>query len=208
MKIEEVDIELIIPYKNNPREIPIEAVESVKKSILQFGNNQPIVVDKDNIIVVGHTRWRALKNLGRKKAFIIKKDFKPEDAKAYRIMDNRSGQNSKWEKALLKAELQYLTDKEFNLDFTGLGFDEIQDITEKKLEFNAPNNLVADINLDNIQPPSSSVKMQQLFFTKEQSEKFNMMIEELKVEYNKANLTDTVFTIIEKEYKEYKNEKN
>ena len=49
MKIEEVDINIIKPYKNNPREIPIEAVDSVKKSIQQFGNNQPIVVDNDNV---------------------------------------------------------------------------------------------------------------------------------------------------------------
>ena len=76
MKLEEVDINTIKPYKNNPREIPIEAVENVSKSIKEFGNNQPIVVDSDNVIVVGHTRWKALKQLGKKKAFIIKKDFK------------------------------------------------------------------------------------------------------------------------------------
>ena len=65
MKIEEIDITEIKPYKNNPREIPVEAVEKVMQSIKQFGNNQPIVVNKDNVIVVGHTRWRALKNLGK-----------------------------------------------------------------------------------------------------------------------------------------------
>ena len=61
MKLEEIDINLIKPYKNNPREISQEAVDKVKKSIKEFGNNQPIVVDQDNIIVVGHTRWKALK---------------------------------------------------------------------------------------------------------------------------------------------------
>ncbi len=208
MKIEEVDINIIKPYKNNPREIPIEAVDSVKKSIQQFGNNQPIVVDNDNVIVVGHTRWKALKNLGRKKAYIVKKDFSKPDAIAYRIMDNRSAQNAKWEKALLKLELETLKDKEFNLDLTGLSFDEIENYTETKLNFQAPNNIVADINLDNVLPPTSSVKMQQLFFTKEQSDKFKIMIDDLQKEYNKSNLTDTVYTIIEKEYKEFKDETN
>ena len=75
MKIEEMDIDLIKPYKNNPREIPMESVQKVMNSIREFGNNQPIVVDKDNIIVVGHTRWKALKQLGEKKAYIVKKDF-------------------------------------------------------------------------------------------------------------------------------------
>ena len=76
MKLEEVDINTIKPYKNNPREIPMESVQKVMSSIREFGNNQPIVVDSDNVIVVGHTRWKALKQLGKKKAFIIKKDFK------------------------------------------------------------------------------------------------------------------------------------
>ena len=116
MKIEEIDITEIKPYKNNPREIPVEAVEKVMQSIKQFGNNQPIVVDKDNVIVVGHTRWRALKNLGKSKAFIVKKEFNKSDAIAYRIMDNRSGENSKWEKALLKMEMEALKDENFNLD--------------------------------------------------------------------------------------------
>ena len=76
MKIEEIDIDLIKPYKNNPREIPMESVQKVMSSIREFGNNQPIVVDKDNVIVVGHTRWKALKQLGNKKAYIVKKDGK------------------------------------------------------------------------------------------------------------------------------------
>ena len=70
MKIEEIDISLIKPYKNNPREISQEAVDKVKNSIKEFGNNQPIVIDQDNIIVVGHTRWKALKELNKKTAFV------------------------------------------------------------------------------------------------------------------------------------------
>ena len=131
MKIEEIDISEIKPYKNNPREIPVEAVEKVMQSIKQFGNNQPIVVDKNNVIVVGHTRWRALKNLGKTKAFIVKKEFNKSDAIAYRIMDNRSGENSKWEKALLRMEMEALKDENFNLDLTGFNFDEINKLMEK-----------------------------------------------------------------------------
>ena len=207
MKIEEVDINTIKPYKNNPREIPIEAVEKVKQSIKEFGNNQPIVVDKDNVIVVGHTRWRAFKNLGKTKAFIVKKDFNKSEAIAYRIMDNRSGENSKWDKSLLKQEIDTLKDIDFNLDMTGFTFDELDKIMENNPIFKAPNDMIADINTDSIQAPNSSVKMMQLFFTTETEKKFREMVKELQEEYNKTNVTDTVFTIVEKEYKLYKDEK-
>ena len=56
MILEEIDINLIKPYKDNPREISQEAVKKVKNSIKEFGNNQPIVIDQNNVIVVGHTR--------------------------------------------------------------------------------------------------------------------------------------------------------
>ena len=150
MKIEEIDINLIKPYKNNPREISQEAVDKVKKSIKEFGNNQPIVVDQDNIIVVGHTRYKALKGLNKTKAFVIKKNFEKNQAIAYRIMDNRSGEESKWETKLLKQELAILQDEDFDLNLSGfnilelenMGFDSIKldsinDSSEKEDENNS-----------------------------------------------------------------------
>ena len=204
MKIEEIDINEIKPYKNNPREIPIEAVDKVMESIKQFGNNQPIVVDKDNVIVVGHTRWRALKNLGKSKAYIVKKDFNKSDAIAYRIMDNRSGENSKWEKALLKLELEALKEQDFNLDLTGFNFDEINNLLETQPIFKAPNDMIADINTESIQAPNSAVKMMQLFFTTETEKKFRDMIKELQEIHGKTNITDTVYAIVEKDYENNK----
>jgi len=206
MKVQEIDINLIKPYKNNPREIPIEAVENVKKSIKEFGNNQPIVIDQNNVIVVGHTRWRALKELGRKKAFVLKKDFEKSKAIAYRIMDNRSGENSKWEKNLLKQEIELLIDENFNLDFTGFTFDEIDKYTDNTEIFKAPNDIIADINTDAIQLSTSNVNMVQLFFNRKTAESFGKMIEELKKEYNTDNTTATVSAVIEREFKQYKKE--
>ena len=124
MKLEEIDINLIKPYKNNPREISQEAVDKVKKSIKEFGNNQPIVIDQNNFIVVGHTRWKALKALNKKTAYIIKRDFEKGKAMAYRIMDNRSGSETDWDKQLLKLELNILKDENFDLDLTG--FDKLE----------------------------------------------------------------------------------
>ena len=206
MKLEEIDINLIKPYKNNPREIPIESVKKVADSIKEFGNNQPIVVDNENIIVVGHTRWKALKQLGRSKAYIVKKSFTENEAMAYRIMDNRSGEGSKWEKELLKNELNILRDKDFNLDLTGLTFDEIEKFTDTSPIFEPTNDIIADINTEEITAPISTVKMVQLFFNDETQKKFRSMVKELQPEYNKDNITDTVFAIVEREFKNYKDE--
>ena len=128
MEIIEMDINEIKPYKDNPREISQEAVKKVKNSISEFGNNQPIVVDQNNVIVVGHTRWKALKQLNKTKAFVIKKEFDKNKAVAYRIMDNRSGAESKWDKQLLMSELQVLKDDKFDLDLTGFDTLELKDI--------------------------------------------------------------------------------
>jgi len=204
MKLEEIDINLIVPYKNNPREIPIESVKKVADSIKEFGNNQPIVVDNENVIVVGHTRWKALKQLGRSKAYIVKKDFNQNEAMAYRIMDNRSGEGSKWEKELLKNEINILRDKDFNLDLTGLTFDEIEKFTDTSPIFEPTNDIIADINTEEITAPISTVKMVQLFFNDETEKKFRAMVKELETEYNKDNITDTVFAIVEREFKNYK----
>jgi hypothetical protein len=206
MKLEEIDINLIVPYKNNPREIPIESVKKVADSIREFGNNQPIVVDNENIIVVGHTRWKALKQLGKSKAYIVKKDFTQNEAMAYRIMDNRSGEGSKWEKELLKNEINILRDKDFNLDLTGLTFDEIEKFTDTSPIFEPTNNIIADINTEQITAPISTVKMVQLFFNEETEKKFRAMVKELETEYNKNNITDTVYAIVEREFKNYKDE--
>jgi len=206
MKLEEIDINLIKPYKNNPREIPIESVKKVADSIKEFGNNQPIVVDNENIIVVGHTRWKALKQLGRSKAYIVKKSFTENEAMAYRIMDNRSGEGSKWEKELLKNELNILRDKDFNLDLTGLTFDEIEKFTDTSPIFEPTNDIIADINTEEITAPISTVKMVQLFFNDKTEKKFRSMVKELQPEYNKDNITDTVFAIVEREFKNYKDE--
>lgn len=126
MKIEEVNINEIIPYKNNPREISQESITKVAESIKQFGNNQPIVVDNNNIIVVGHTRWKALKQLGKTKVFIIKKDFSKNDAIAYRIMDNRSSENNKWETNLLNQEIEALKLGNFDISLTGFDLEDFQ----------------------------------------------------------------------------------
>ena len=201
MKIEEVNIEDIKPYKNNPREIPMESVQKVMNSIREFGNNQPIVVDSDNVIVVGHTRWKALKQLNKKTAFIVKRDFSKNDAMAYRIMDNRSGEESKWENKLLAQELNVLKDENFNLDFTGFNLTELENLSaDKDLDFKA-NDKSEDFNVDYpADMEISHVKMVQLFLNTETEKNFRLWVSELQKDLGTDNLTDTVYKVIQNAY--------
>ena len=203
MKIEEIDIDLIKPYKNNPREIPMESVQKVMNSIREFGNNQPIVVDNDNIIVVGHTRWKALKQLGKAKAFVVKKDFPKGQAMAYRIMDNRSGEESKWSNKLLASELNILKDENFDLQLTGFNLTELENLAnDKELGFvQNSKDLKENFNVDFPDGMEvTHVKMVQLFLNTETEKDFKLWCQELQTQLGTDNLTDTVYTVVKNAY--------
>ena len=109
----------IRPYENNPRRND-DAVDKVANSIREFGWQQPIVVDKDNVIIVGHTRWKAAKKLKLKTVPVVVADLSEEQAKAYRIADNSTGEIATWDYDLLVPEIQGLDYdmSEFGLDLT------------------------------------------------------------------------------------------
>ena len=203
IKMEEVDIDLIKPYKNNPREISAEAVQKVMKSIKEFGYNQPIVVDKDHVILAGHTRWKAMKQLGKKKANIIIRDLTKEQPVAYRIMDNRSGEESKWQNKLLAEELNVLQDTSFDLDLTGFNATELENLAnDKELGFiQNSKELKENLNVefpDNMQV--THVKMVQLFLNTETEKDFKIWCTELQKQLKTDNLTDTVYEVIKNAY--------
>ena len=203
MKIEEMDIDLIKPYKNNPREIPMESVQKVMNSIREFGNNQPIVVDNDNVIVVGHTRWKALKQLGKAKAYVVKKEFPKGQAMAYRIMDNRSGEESKWSNKLLASELNILKDDNFDLQLTGFNLTELENLAnDKELGFiQNSKDLKENFNVDFPEGMEvTHVKMVQLFLNTETEKDFKLWCQELQTQLGTDNLTDTVYTVIKNAY--------
>jgi DNA modification methylase len=129
MKIEIADINSIKPYENNPRKLSDKAIETVAMSLKEYGFRQPIVVDKDRIIVVGHTRFRASKKLGFKEVPItIADNLTPEQINAYRIADNRTSEESEWDNELLKMEIKDLEAKDFKLDLLGFNEDQLNDI--------------------------------------------------------------------------------
>ena len=122
MNIELWDIERVKPYANNPRHND-DAVEAVAASIREFGFRQPIVVDTEGIVVVGHTRHKAALKLGLKKVPVhVATDLTSEQARAYRIADNKSAELSDWDYDLLPIELAGL--QEMNYDLGLLGFDQ------------------------------------------------------------------------------------
>ena len=105
MKVELMDIGRVIPYARNPRRNEA-AVAKVAASIKEFGWRQPIVVDREMVILAGHTRYLAAQRLGMEKVPVhVAKDLTPQQARAYRIMDNRSRDASEWDLVLLPLEL-------------------------------------------------------------------------------------------------------
>lgn len=118
MKIESIDLDKIIPYENNPR-FNDDAVEYVASSIKAFGFKVPIVIDKNNVIVTGHTRVKAAEILGLEKVPCIKADDLTDDQiKAFRIADNKVSEFATWDYDKLDIELE-----DIDIDMTSFGID-------------------------------------------------------------------------------------
>jgi len=145
IKIIEKSIDELIPYENNAR-FNDEAVEFVANSIKEFGMKNPILVDKNMVIIAGHTRLKALKKLGWEKApVIIAEDLDEEQVKALRLADNKAGEIAQWDEDLLAIEMQNIK----NIDMDKFGFelqkmldeamakDKVQERKLKKMELKA-----------------------------------------------------------------------
>ena len=131
MKVQNISIQDVKPYANNPRDND-GGVDAVANSINEFGWQQPIVVDKDNVIIVGHTRYKAAKKLGMDKVPVVVADsLSPEQVKAYRLADNKTGELTDWDMGLLDDELADIAD----IDMSDFGFDlDISDDDEEVQE--------------------------------------------------------------------------
>lgn len=120
MKVENKLIDTIKPYENNPRDND-DAINAVANSIHEFGWQQPIVVDKDNVIIAGHTRYKAAQSLGLKEVpVVVASNLSDQQVKAYRLADNKTAELADWDTKKLDEELQDILD----IDMTDFGFDE------------------------------------------------------------------------------------
>lgn len=122
MEILNMSLSEIVPYENNPRN-NAAAVEKVMKSIQEFGFKVPIVVDKDHVILAGHTRLLAAKELGLKTVpVIVAEDLDEARAKAFRLADNKVSEFSSWDLEKLEEELAGLACLG-DLDMSEFGFE-------------------------------------------------------------------------------------
>ncbi len=130
MKVEKRKVGNIRPYEQNPRQND-DAVDAVAASIREFGFRQPIVVDAEGVIIVGHTRWKAAKKLGLEFVPVhVATDLTPEQAKAYRLADNRVADLATWDYDLLPIELRDLQVADFDLGLLGFGDDELASLLD------------------------------------------------------------------------------
>lgn len=117
----------IKPYEKNPRRNDA-AVEAVAESIKQFGFKVPLVIDKNGVIVTGHTRYKAAQKLGLKEIpCIVADDLNEAQIKAYRLADNKVGEIAEWDEDLLWEELQALADMDIDMDVFGFKPFDVED---------------------------------------------------------------------------------
>lgn len=115
-----MDISVIQPYPKNAKKHPKKQVQQIANSIKEFGFNQPIVIDKNNVVIVGHGRLEAAKLLGLQDVPVMTVDLTEEQAKAYRLADNKLNE-SEWDMDLVIEELKGLSEE--MLDLTGFDKD-------------------------------------------------------------------------------------
>ncbi len=137
MKIVDVKTGDIKPYWRNPRN-NAGAVEEVKRSIEKYGFNVPLVLDRDGVIIAGHTRYKAMLQIGAKKIPSVYVDMDKKKAKEYRIADNKVSELASWDKDMLKAEM-----REFDLDDLVPGF------SQKEMDA-----MIGGIDLSDIEMPT------------------------------------------------------
>lgn len=119
MNVQEIKLKDIKPYGKNPRKND-NAIPYVAESIKQFGFKVPIVIDKNNVIVAGHTRYKAARKLGFKSVpCIIADDLTDEQIKAFRLADNKVSEKAEWDLDLLDSEIEGI----FDIDMTDFGFE-------------------------------------------------------------------------------------
>lgn len=137
MQIKMFKVNDLKPYENNPR-FNDEAVEYVANSIKEFGFKVPIIIDKNNVIVAGHTRYKASLELGLEEVpCIVADDLTEEQIKAFRLADNKVSEKASWNYELLDEELDNILDIDMSqFDFANINIDwgNVSDLTDSTYE--------------------------------------------------------------------------
>ena len=132
LKVKNIPVEEIKIYENNPRRINDDAIKAVLASIKEFGFKVPVILDSDKVIIAGHTRVMAAQKLGLSEVpCVIAEDLTPEQIKAFRLADNKTGELSSWDFEKLDLELKGLSD----IDMSDFGFE-----LDTSVDRNEPEN--------------------------------------------------------------------
>ena len=178
MKIETIDIKKIKEYENNAKLHPAEQIEQIKKSIQEFGNNDPIAIDENNVIIEGHGRYIALKELGYKQVEVIRLNhLSEEQKKAYMLVHNKLTMNTDFNIELLSEELSDILD----IDMGEFGFDLLEDVPDdvelEKIEDDGEKESIEYLKYSNKKIPLTDEEIEKL------NEKYDIYIEDHKTNY-------------------------
>ena len=191
MNIQLINIDKLLPYINNPRKnLNIDKVDS---SIKEFGFQQPIVVDKNYTIIVGHTRFEAAKKLGLKEIPVQIADLTEHQARSYRIADNRLNQDATWDTKLLNLEFNDLLSNNIDLDILGFSNDELDNLLLKTDE---ESDIDLNENIESQEERINDIKMIQLFFNSENEILFKQAIEKITARDKIDNISDAVLKAV------------
>lgn len=156
MKIELLAIDKIKMYENNAKLHPREQIEQIKKSILEFGNNDPIAIDENNVIIEGHGRYLALSELGYTDIEVIRlSHLSEEQKKAYILVHNKLNIDTGFNVDLLNAELEdiFTVDmNEYGFELPGIDFDLSDDTQKEDAEGFHRDTTINQYNLDLFEP--------------------------------------------------------
>ena len=135
MNIIELNVEDIKQYENNAKIHTNEQIKKIVDSINEFGFNDPIAIDENNVIIEGHGRFKALQELGQTEIECIKiNSLSDSQKKAYRLVHNKLSMNTSFNEDLLEQQLNELESKDFDLSFTGFDFNPFEDDDIEELE--------------------------------------------------------------------------
>lgn len=179
MEIKNFKLDELIPYEKNPRKND-DAVQYVAESIKQFGFKVPIIIDKNNIIIAGHTRYKASIQLGLEEVpCIIADDLTEEQVKAFRLADNKVSEKAEWDFELLEEELENIID----IDMEDFGFLDINvDFEDESVDTDGAEEYTTKVDVPQYQITGDEPRLEELV----DDRKANELIEEIK----KSNISD------------------
>lgn len=187
MKIKQIPLNDIREYENNAKIHTDEQIQAVKNSILKFGIQQPLVVDENNVLIIGHCRYRAAQEAGLETFPCVVLKISKEKANALRIIDNKTNE-SEWDYSSLSEELQKLAD---DIDLTELGFSLVDVLYADDIY--EPENLDFEGEDEYIENAQNQLKSRQITITYSNEEeqewlKRKLNTDKLKVVYQAEQL--------------------